>query len=138
METDCIFCKIIAGDIPADKVYEDNDWLAVLDINPVNLGHTLLLPKAHHRNLFDLPAELLIKLGPVLQKLARAIKDGTKADGLNIGWNNEPAAGQLVFHSHVHLIPRFDGDGFIHWHGQGGYTKEDFAETQEAIKKSLI
>ena len=137
METDCIFCKIIAGDIPADKVYEDSDWLAVLDINPVNLGHTLLLPKEHYRNLFDLPTELLTKLGPVLQKLARAIKESTGADGLNLGWNNEPAAGQIVFHSHVHLIPRFDGDGFTHWHGKGGYTKEDFAETQEKIISRL-
>lgn len=137
MDTDCIFCKIITGEIPADKVYEDSEWLAVLDINPVNLGHTLLLPKEHHRNLFDLPTELLTKLGPVLQKLAQAIKDGTGADGLNIGWNNEPAAGQIVFHSHVHLIPRFEGDGFAHWHGQGGETKADFENVQESIKKTL-
>lgn len=137
MDTDCIFCKIIAGDILANKIYEDNDWVAFLDINPVNLGHTLLLPKTHHRNLFDLPTELLTTLGQVLQKIAQAIKEGTGADGLNIGWNNEPAAGQIVFHSHVHLIPRFDGDGFAHWHGKGGETKEDFIETQKKIISAL-
>lgn len=133
----CIFCKIIAGEIPCYKIYEDSDWLAFLDINPINLGHTLLLPKAHHRNLFDLPADLLTKLGPVMQKLAVAVKDGTGATGLNVGWNNEASAGQLVIHAHVHLIPRFDGDGFTHWHGKGGETKSDFENTQETIKNKI-
>lgn len=137
METDCIFCKIIAGEIPSYKVYEDNDWLAFLDINPVNLGHTLLLPKEHCRNLFDLPTKFLTKLGPVLQKLAQAIRDGTEADGLNVGWNNEPVAGQIVFHAHVHLIPRFEGDGFIHWQGKNNETKEDFEMTQKEIISKL-
>ncbi|MFA6253968.1 MAG: HIT family protein [Candidatus Paceibacterota bacterium] len=134
----CLFCQIIAGEVPCYKVYEDNDWFAFLDINPVNLGHTLLLPKAHFRNLFDLPPDLLTKLGPTMQKLAIAIKNGTSADGLNVGWNNEPAAGQLVMHAHVHLIPRFTGDGFEHWHGKGGETKAEFERTQQAIKKTLI
>jgi len=135
---DCLFCKIIASEIPAYKIYEDNDWLAFLDINPINLGHTLLVSKAHYRNLFDLPTDILTKLGPIIQKLALAVKAGSKADGFNIGMNNEPAAGQLVLHAHLHLIPRFDGDGFEHWHGHGGQTKTDFENTQTAIKKSLI
>jgi len=134
----CLFCQIITGEIPSYKVYEDNDWLAFLDINPINLGHTLLLPKKHSRNLLDLPAGLLTKLGPVLQKLALSIKDATKADGINIGWNNESAAGQLVVHAHVHLIPRFTGDGFEHWKGHGGQTKDDFETTQNTIKESLL
>lgn len=133
----CIFCKIIAGEISAYKIYEDNDWLAFLDINPINLGHALLLPKAHHRNLFDLPENLLGKVGPILQKLAEAVKTGVKSDGLNVIINNEPSAGQLVFHAHIHLIPRFTGDGFTHWHGQGGETKADFENTQTAIKNNL-
>lgn len=133
----CIFCKIIAGEIPSYKVYEDDDFLAFLDINPVNLGHTLLLPKAHYRNLFDLPKNLLGKIGLILQKLAKAIKDSTKADGLNVIMNNEPSAGQLVSHSHIHLIPRFTGDGFAHWHGQGNETKADFEKTQTKIISTL-
>ena len=135
---DCIFCKIVKGEIPSYKVYEDDDWFAFLDISPINLGHTLLVPKKHFRNLFDLPNNLLIKLGPVVQKLAMAIKDGVKADGLNLGMNNEPAAGQLVFHAHVHLMPRFTNDGFVNWHGHGGETKEDFETAQSAIKTSLV
>ena len=133
----CIFCQIIAGEIPCYKIHEDNDWLAFLDINPINLGHTLLLPKQHHRNLFDLPEDLLTKLGPVMQKLAIAVKDGSKADGLNIGWNNEAPAGQLVMHAHVHLIPRFAGDGFTHWKGKGGETKSDFETAQQKIISKL-
>ncbi|MCX6714144.1 MAG: HIT family protein [Candidatus Vogelbacteria bacterium] len=134
---DCLFCKIIAGEIPCYKVYEDDKWLAFLDINPINLGHTLLLPKKHHRNLFDLPEDLLGEMGVILQKLSLVIKEATQADGINIGWNNESAAGQLVFHSHTHIMPRFEGDGFTHWKGKGGETKEDFEATQTAIKKTL-
>ena len=137
MDKDCIFCKIIAGEIPAYKIYEDNDWLAFLDINPINLGHTLLLPKKHCRNLFDMPVDLLNQMGELLQKLALAVKDGVKADGLNIGWNNEKPAGQLVFHSHIHIIPRFEGDGFTHWKGKGGETEKDFEKTQEAVTLAL-
>ncbi len=133
----CLFCKIVAGEIPAYKIYENNDWLAFLDINPVNLGHTLLLPKAHYRNLFDLPNNLLIKLGPITQKLAIAVRDGVKSDGLNVVMNNEPSAGQLIFHTHIHLIPRFTGDGFTHWHGQGGETKADFLNIQTKIISTL-
>ncbi len=133
----CIFCQIIAGEIPAYKIYEDDKWFAFLDINPVNLGHTLLLPKRHYRNLFDLPTDLLCEMGVMLQKLTLAVKDATQADGINIGWNNEPAAGQLVFHSHTHIMPRFEGDGFVHWKGKGGETKADFETTREAVKKAI-
>lgn len=114
MDTDpnCLFCKIASGEIPAHKVYEDDQFLAFLDINPVNLGHTLLIPKTHAENLFELTEEILNRLGEQLQKVGQAVKEGTDADGLNIMMNNGTAAGQVIFHAHIHLIPRFQDDGF--------------------------
>lgn len=76
-------------------------------------------------------------MGLILQKLAKAVKDSTKADGLNVIMNNESSAGQLVFHAHIHLIPRFEGDGFAHWRGQGNVTSADFANTQTKIISAL-
>lgn len=134
---DCLFCKIIAQEIPSHQVYEDNNWLAFLDINPVNLGHVLLLPKQHHRNLLDLPENLLREVGPLIQKIALAVKEATQANGINIGWNNESSAGQIIFHSHIHIIPRFEGDGFIHWRGQGNITEEEFIEIKNKITSTL-
>lgn len=115
---DCLFCKIIKGEIPCQKVYEDDTFFAFLDIHPINLGHTLLLPKNHHRNLFDLPTNILEKIGPLIKKIALAVREASCADGINIGWNNETAAGQVIFHSHIHIIPRFNNDGFVQWKGQ--------------------
>lgn len=134
---DCLFCQIIAGQIPATKVYEDSDFFCFLDIKPINLGHTLIVPKEHHRNLLDLTPDLLTKVGPIIQKLALAVKAGTGADGVNIGWNNEAAAGQLVFHSHIHVMPRFENDGYTHWKGQEGHTPEEFQLIAEKISTSI-
>jgi len=134
--TDCIFCKIVAGEIPADKVYEDEDFLAFLDIHPINLGHTLLIPKKHYENLFDLPSDLLEKIGPKIQLIARAVLVGAGADALNLGMNNGASAGQLVGHAHLHLIPRFDDDGLQHWSAKE-FSAEIFKETAEKIKKGL-
>lgn len=134
---DCLFCKIIADEIPAYKVYGDDNFLAFLDINPVNPGHTLIVSKIHHRNLLDMPEDLTVKLGPLLKKLSQAIKNAVKADGLNIVWNNEPIAGQLIYHSHVHLIPRFTGDNFEHWHGKTKPTVEELVENAKKIRKNI-
>jgi histidine triad (HIT) family protein len=134
--TDCIFCKIIAGELPADKVYEDNDFVAFLDIHPVNLGHTLLVPKTHYDNLLDLPAEITEKIGSVTQKLARAVWVGAGASGLNLGMNNGADAGQLVPHAHLHIIPRFEGDGLHHWPHRE-VTKDDLQATADKIKQEL-
>ncbi len=131
---DCIFCKIIAKEIPAEVVFENENWLAFLDIHPINLGHTLLIPKTHHENLFDLPESLLVEVGGLIQKIGKAVKNGTGADGFNLGMNNGAAAGQLVWHAHFHLMPRFDDDGYIHWHGKENISKEDFAKTAEKIR----
>ncbi|MEK7553052.1 MAG: HIT family protein [Patescibacteria group bacterium] len=130
---DCIFCKIVRKEIPAEIVYETEHWLAFLDIKPVNPGHTLLVPKTHFENLFDLPAERLAEFGGVAQKLARAVKMATNAAGLNLGMNNGRSAGQLIDHAHLHLIPRFENDGHRHWHGQTTPTKNELMEMKEKI-----
>ncbi|HFI0253258.1 TPA: HIT family protein [Streptococcus suis] len=106
--SDCIFCKIVAGKIPASKVYEDDQVLAFLDITQVTKGHTLVIPKTHYRNVLDMDAEVAGKVFTVIPALARHLKEKLGASGLNIVNNNEEAAGQTVFHTHIHLLPRFD------------------------------
>jgi histidine triad (HIT) family protein len=112
-DEDTIFSKIIRREIPADIVYEDEDTLAFLDINPVNPGHVLVVPKAPARNVFDIDEENWLALMRTVRKISRAVKDATHADGINIDINNEAAAGQIVFHSHVHIVPRFEGDHHV-------------------------
>ena len=133
---DCIFCKITKGEIPADKIYEDENCLAFLDITPINPGHTLLIPKQHYENLYDLPDETLAKLAPAIKKIAIAVKRGAGADGINIGMNNEGAAGQAVPHAHFHVIPRFISDGHHLWHGKS-YTEGEAQKTAEKIRQNL-
>ena len=106
----CIFCKIIAGTIPSAKVYEDDNFVAFMDINPIACGHTLVIPKTHCRNALDTPDSVAAGFYPVIVKVANAVKKACNADGINIMQFNEPAAGQEVFHSHVHIIPRKEGD----------------------------
>ncbi len=103
----CIFCQIVAGDIPASKIYEDDKVLAFLDISQTTKGHTLVIPKEHVRNVLAMDAITSQDLFSRLPKLARAVQKATGASGLNILNNNEEAAGQTVFHAHVHLIPRY-------------------------------
>lgn len=134
---DCLFCKIIAGSIPAETVYEDEHFLAFLDIKPINLGHTLIVPKEHHRNIFDMRDSEAQLLGPVIQKIARAVKEGTHADGLNVGWNNESAAGQLIFHCHLHIMPRFNNDGHESWKGIENIPAEELQKTASSIRAVL-
>lgn len=134
---ECIFCKIAKGEIPADKVYEDKEFLAFLDIIPINPGHTLLIPKEHHKNLYDMPDGLLSNMAPLIKKLAIAVKQGVNADGINIGMNNDSVAGQVVPHAHFHIIPRFSNDGHSHWKG-GFYAEGEDSKTAEKIRKSLF
>ena len=123
-EPACIFCKIIAGEIPCARVYEDADVLAFLDISPIVKGHTLVLPKAHHPTLLDLPVSLGEPLMRALRLVAKGVQEATNATGFNCIQNNFRSAGQMVFHSHWHIIPRFDGDGLADWPG-GHYTDND-------------
>ncbi|WEV45508.1 HIT family protein [Streptococcaceae bacterium ESL0687] len=107
---DCIFCKIISGDIPSFKVYEDEEVLAFLDITQTTKGHTLIVPKKHSRNLLAMEEDEASELFKRIPKIARHLKDKLGASGMNILQNNEEVAGQTVFHTHVHLIPRYQDD----------------------------
>ncbi len=133
---DCLFCKITKGEIPSTKIYEDENSFAFLDTTPVNPGHTLLVPKKHSRNLFDTNDETLQQLAPTLKKLSIAIKEGTKADGINIHINNEPASGQVIFHTHMHIIPRFADDNLKLWSGKK-YNEGEMEEVVGKIKQQL-
>jgi histidine triad (HIT) family protein len=107
-----VFDKIIRREIPADIVYEDEETLAFLDIKPNHPGHTLVVSKKYFRNIFDMDEATLNSVMKTTQKMAIAIREALHADGINIAMNNEAGAGQVVFHAHVHVIPRFNGDGF--------------------------
>jgi len=113
---DCVFCKIVAGEIPATKIYEDDVVLAFLDIGPVSDGHTLVISKQHVKKLHECSAELLGQIGSYLGKIAKAVASGMNSEGYNVLCNNGRAAGQLVDHLHFHIIPRNAGDGvFRRW-----------------------
>jgi histidine triad (HIT) family protein len=107
---DCIFCRIVAGEIPAHTVYQDDATLAFLDINPATRGHTLVIPKQHAADLFSLSPDALAATAHTVQAVARILQQEVQSDGINVLQNNGPAAGQVVFHYHVHLIPRWQGD----------------------------
>ncbi|AXQ79463.1 HIT family protein [Streptococcus chenjunshii] len=112
----CLFCQIAAGQIPAAKVYEDDQVLAFLDISQTTKGHMLLIPKKHVRNVLEMDGELAQTVFARLPKLARALQQATKASGMNIINNNEEIAGQTVFHAHIHLIPRYGLDDGLQIH----------------------
>lgn len=113
--SDCIFCKIIAGELPSHKVYEDELAMAFLDINPVNPGHTLVVPKKHFANLEEIDQETLCRLAAAVKKVGLSLKENLGAAGYNLGVNNDPVSGQLVPHLHFHLMPRTADDGFKPW-----------------------
>ncbi len=104
-----IFAKILRGEIPSHKVYEDPDALVIMDAMPQSPGHTLIIPKAPSRNLLDADPEMLARLAPLVQKIVRAVKEAFAADGVTLVQFNEPASGQTVFHLHFHVIPRIEG-----------------------------
>ncbi|MEK7098689.1 MAG: HIT family protein [Patescibacteria group bacterium] len=111
----CIFCKIVRGELPSIKVYEDADTMAFLTIQPTNTGQTLVIPKEHVANVFEATSEMWAKVQETVRKVAHAVEKGTNADGVNINSNNREHAGQSVDHMHVHIIPRFKGDGLPLW-----------------------
>ena len=141
MNLGCIFCKIISKELPATIVYEDDDVLAFFDIRPINLGHSLIVPKEHNESLYDTSDDTLCKLIVRTKEVSVAIKRATNADGINLEMNNEKAAGQIVFHSHIHIVPRFEGDGLKHWPGKlysEGETKEVAKKIKEIISGMVI
>lgn len=110
-DDNCIFCKLANGDIPTTTLYEDDDFRIIFDAAPATLGHALILPKEHVANVFEIPEELQAKAYILAKKAAAALAEAFGADGINILQNNNEAAGQSVFHFHIHLIPRYKGDG---------------------------
>jgi len=109
---DCIFCKIVNGEVPSEKVYEDENFLAIKDVNPKVEGHTLLIPKKHFKIMLDMPSSLGNEMLDTVKKVALKLMDEEKAEGFNLIMNNYEVAGQIVPHAHVHILPRKKDDGF--------------------------
>ena len=133
----CVFCKMVAGEIPAVRVFENEAVLAFLDIGPVSDGHTLVIPKAHFPRIHECDAETLAQVGSCLGKVGGAVAAAMKADGYNVLCNNGKAAGQVVEHVHFHIIPRRAGDGvFTQWPAYQ-YREGQLESLGEKIRKSL-
>jgi len=126
MTNDCIFCKIIAGELPAKKVYEDDNCLAFMDINPVTKGHTLVIPKKHFEDIMNTPDDLLGKVIAAARKVALAQKNGLHADAVNVTQANGQLAGQIIPHIHFHIIPRLQNDPESH-----GWTHSKYKDDAE-------
>ncbi len=137
MQSDCIFCKIIAGEIPSATVYEDDYYKAIMDISPAAKGHIVILAKNHCANLFELDDESAAKGLIVARTLATAMKNELGCDGINLLQNNGEAAGQTVFHYHMHLIPRYNGDSIAMTWSHGKYEIGEMADLAAAIKERL-
>jgi len=134
MSETCIFCKIIKGEIPSKKVFENEEILAFLDINPITKGHTVVIPKNHYETILDLPEGEMQKFFSALKKVASMIKKNLDADGFNILQNNFKAAGQEVPHMHFHIIPRMEGDGAIKFPPQMDVDSEYLENVLKEIK----
>ena len=134
---DCIFCKIIKGDIPCSKIYEDEHVLSFLDINPINPGHCLVVPKNHYVTLLDIPPGELQACITACQKIAKAVYRSVDAPGFNLLQNNFREAGQLVDHLHFHLIPRLKGDGFLTPWRAKSYSAGEMEKVLEKIKAEI-
>ena len=137
MKDDCIFCKIAKGKIPSATIYEDRQFRVMMDINPATKGHCLIIPKEHFDNIYDLDVETAGRLFSLATCIARALKDALGCDGLNVVQNNGEIAGQTVFHFHLHLIPRYEGDEVsVGWVSHES-DPEQLEEIRKAIKASI-
>ncbi|GAA0438291.1 HIT family protein [Lentibacillus halophilus] len=137
---ECVFCKIIDGDIPSANVYEDEEVYAFLDISQVTKGHTLVIPKTHVKNIYETPPEIASQLFERVPKIAAAIKQAYQPIGMNLLNNNEKPADQSVFHLHIHLLPRYgDNDGFSsNWAAHADdYTQADLQSIAQKINASM-
>ncbi len=132
---DCLFCKIIKGEIPCVKIYENNQVLCFLDINPVTRGHSLVVPKKHSADILEIGEEELKEMSKLLPKISRALKKATGAKGINLMMSNGEEAGQVVMHSHLHLIPRFEDDGLELWSGEQAKPEELEKRGKEIIQE---
>ncbi len=133
----CIFCKIVAGEIPSHKIYEDERVLSFLDIGPLSEGHTLVVPRAHHATLDTMPDDLAAACLPVVVRVSRAVKEATGVDAWNVLQNNGRLSGQAVDHVHFHIIPRRPGDGLGYRWPAGSLADEDAQRLVRAIRERL-
>jgi len=134
---DCVFCKIVGGQIPAAALVETDEVISFLDIAPVNPGHCLVVPKRHVQSLLDLNENELVSCILTAQKLARSVMKATGCPGLNLLQNNDRCAGQLVPHAHFHVIPRSPGDGFSFGWRQGRYAEGEMDRLRQKILQAL-
>ena len=133
---DCIFCKVISGELPSYKIYEDENVYVFLDIHPVSPGHTLVIPKKHLPNIYELDDETVKSLSVAVRDTSITVKKAMEADGINIIMNNDGAAGQIIQdHAHIHVIPRYENDGLKDW-PSNDLPKERMDEILEKIKNA--
>jgi histidine triad (HIT) family protein len=137
MENVCIFCKIIGKEIPSTTLYEDDDFKVIMDISPAAKGHAIILTKKHIANIFELDDDTASKALIIAKKVATALKDEFNCDGVNILQNNGEAAGQTVFHYHIHVIPRYYNDSVRFTWGQKSYTEGEAEEIAKAIRERI-
>lgn len=139
MKQDCIFCKIAGGEIPSYTLYEDSDFRVILDISPASNGHTIIIPKEHAQNVYELSEELASKVFVIAKKTAEVLSRALQCDGMNILQNNGETAGQTVFHFHMHVIPRYKTDRVtINWtHEDGSPDKDQLEKLAERLKKNF-
>lgn len=130
---DCIFCKLANGDIPTNSIYEDDDFKVILDAAPATKGHCLILPKEHFADLLEADETVLAKALPLAKKIAKRQKEVLGADGVNILQNNGSEAGQTVFHLHIHIVPRYEGEKEILTWGHHDFSEEETKEIQKAL-----
>ena len=134
---DCIFCKIANGEIPSATVYEDSVCRVILDVNPANKGHALIIPKEHFDNIYSIDAETAAKIFTIATEVAKAQKAELNPDGLNILQNNGEAAGQTVFHFHMHLVPRYIKDNVTMTWIPGKADTEELSALSKALRKRI-
>ena len=134
-DDNCIFCKIANGEIPSATLYEDEDFRVILDLGPASKGHALILPKEHYANLYELSDELAAKAMVLAKRMIIKMQKVLNCDGYNVVQNNGETAGQTVFHFHMHLIPRYEGDNVgLGWH-MGELTDEDIEDILAKLKE---
>ena len=133
----CIFCRIVQRQVPASLVFEDEKVMAFLDIRPLNEGHTLVIPKAHYESIFDIPKESIAYLHGITKRIAIAVEKATKADGISIIQQNGKAAGQDIFHLHVHVIPRYEDQKLPSFSEISEVDREKLSQTAQKIRKYL-
>lgn len=137
-DSNCIFCKIISGEIPSNTIYEDDEFKVILDLSPASKGHALILPKEHYADLYEIDEEVAAHAMKLAKKLATHMTKVLKCDGFNLLQNNKEVAGQTVFHFHMHLIPRYENaktnKDILTWSHET-FTPEEFAEIRDSLAK---